>query len=71
MCRCFWLGCVCHFVYNAYPVFGINAGGTAAVFKVTEDLEGISRAATIGIHPVDTCSGEKSRDFTTFIPHIM
>ena len=42
--------------FHTYPVLGINAGGTAAVFKVTEDLESIGRAASIGIHPVDTCS---------------
>jgi hypothetical protein len=41
---------------DTYPVFGIDASGTAAVFKITEDLESIDRAASIGIHPVDTCS---------------
>ena len=38
-----------------YPVFGINASGTAVSLVVTVHQEAINGTPTIGINPIHTC----------------
>ena len=40
--------------FSTHPLLGIDAGGTAAIFKVTVYLEGIHWASTIRINPIES-----------------